>query len=151
MATTYATHADVARELRPLFPNGFNTTTQPTQADVSEEINRVTTSLRTRVIHAIGVEPPAGSDAALLIKRGVVAQVVAWVLRNAIIGHPASDVEKTTAPWVAVYRDVLSEIKMLPDLYRETVTAQRRVGATASDHQRDPVLPDDALSRTDYF
>lgn len=154
MATIYATVADIERELKALLPDGFPVTpgdgdSTPSAEDVAIEITRVTTGLRVRVVRALGAEPDATSDAAQLVQRGVVAQVTAWVLRRVSTGMAAVDVEKLMAPHVQIYRDVLKELEMLPDLYRQQTQEQRRVGRPAT--SRDPVLGDDALSRTDLF
>ncbi|GLC25067.1 hypothetical protein [Roseisolibacter agri] len=156
MPTVYANEADVARELVALLPSGFPADpaagdATPSKSAVTAEIAAVTTGLRVRVVRAIGVEPTANDDAAALVKRAIVAKVVAWALRRVSIGMSAVDVEKLTKPYEDVYRDVLKEIELLPDLFKAPTTETRRVGRTAAEHRRDPVLGDDALGRTDTY
>src|SRR5687768_9056291 len=130
MPTIYATHADISRELKELFPQGFTEATSPTGSEVTEELARVTASLRVRVMHAIGAEPAAGDDAAQLVKRGVVAKVTAWVYRRLRTGYSLVETAELVKPYEDTYKEVLSEIKLMPDLYRAPTPQQRHVGST---------------------
>ncbi|GJG88722.1 hypothetical protein tb265_39030 [Gemmatimonadetes bacterium T265] len=154
MPTVYAAPADVARELVALLPAGFPVEpaagdSTPSVADVVAEIQSVTTGLRVRVVRALGAEPQWTDDAAALLTRGVVHKVCAWVLRRVTTGMAVVDVVKLTQPYEDVYRDVLSEIQLLPDLFRATTVPEHRVGRPAA--PRCPVLGDDAVGRTDTY
>lgn len=150
--TTYATNDDVAQELAALFPNGFGATTQPAADDVDAKLTEITTVLRARVVFRLGAEPQAGDDGAVLIKRGVVAKVAAWVLRRAAIGYAMVDVQAMTQPYEDTYREVVETIDRLSALVQAGPTpTAHRVGATASANVRDPVQPDDAIGRTDLY
>lgn len=151
MPAIYATSADVATELAALFANGFTNATAPTGAQVDAEIADVTTVLRVRVVRQLGQEPGVGTDAATLIKRGVVKKVAAWVLRRASVGMSAVDVAKFTQPYEDAYKEVVAEIDQLPDQFAATTTAQIRVGATAPANQRDPVLSGDVLGNLSTY
>jgi hypothetical protein len=156
VATVYATRADVEAELKAVLPNGFpaapaagNATPSAAQADA--QLLEVTTSLRVRVIHALGQEPQAGDDAATLVKRGVVNAMCVWALRRIALGRSVTDTELLIKPYAEAYRSVLQEIELLPDLFKRTVAVTHHVGSTAMANRREPVLGDDALGRTDTY
>ena len=151
MPTIYATKTDIEDELQALFPSGFTEETDPTEDEVTAKIAEVTTGLRVRVVRALGQEPEAGNDAAALVKRGVVAKVVAWIIRKKSVGYGASEIEKQTKPYTDEYRDVKEEIEKLPDLYARETVVTTHVGRTHVDNRRDPILSDDAIGRTDTF
>jgi hypothetical protein len=151
MPTIYATKTDIEDELQALFPSGFTESTDPTEDEVTAKIAEVTTGLRVRVIRALGEEPEAGNDAAVLVKRGVVAQVVAWILRKVSVGYGAADVEKLVKPYTDTYADVKKEIEMLPDLYRKETVVTTHVGRTGADYRREPIMDDGVIGRTDTF
>jgi|SRR6185312_6195241 len=151
MPATYAVHADVANELRSLFQAGFSGATTPTDTEVTAEIQDVTTVLRVRVVRSLGVEPGAGTDAATLLKRGIVKKVAAWVLRRASIGYAAVDVMKLTQPYEDAYTEVVSEIDLLPDQFAATVVEKIRVGSTSPDNLRTPALSDQAIGNLSTY
>lgn len=151
MSTTYATISDIESELKELFPDGFSSTTDPTDDEVNAKIAEATAGLRVRVVRALGVEPEAGSDAASLVKRGVVAKVVGWLLRKKLVGYSVADITAQSKPYDTDYADVLAEIKLLPDLFRTTTVVTQHVGRTAAINRRAPILADDAIGRTDTF
>lgn len=156
MATTYATVADVENELKAVLPTGFPVApvagdSTPSQAQAAAQLLEVTTGLRVRVVNALGQEPEAGDDAATLVKRGVVNQMCAWALRRIALGRSATDVEVLVKPYADAYRGVLEEIKLLPDIFKRTIVGTHHVGSTAAENRRDPILGDDALSRTDLY
>jgi hypothetical protein len=151
MPTTYAAVADVAAELKALFSSGFSESSNPTEAEITEQIAAASVAVRVRITHRLGSEPETDSDGAKLAKRGVVAAVCAWILRRASVGYGAADVEALTKPYREDYRDTLKEIDLLPDHFKTTTEPRHHVGRTADDHQRDPALSDDALSRTDLY
>ncbi len=151
MSTVYATVSDVEKKLKGLYPDGFDNTTDPTEAEVAEDIEEVTTQLRVRVVRALGQEPTADSDGATLIKRGVVAKVVAEILREKSVGYGAADIAALTKPYEDIYTQVIAEIKMLPDMFRETATEELHVGHTRATAQRLPLLSDDAIGDFSRF
>jgi hypothetical protein len=151
MPAVYATHADVATELASLFGSGFSPTTKPTDTEVTSEIADVTTVLRVRVVRSLGVEPGAGTDAAILLKRGIVKKVSAWVLRRAMVGYAVVDVLKLTQPYEDAYTEVVSEIDLLPDQFAATTVEKIRVGSTAPENLRTPALSDQAIGNLSTF
>lgn len=151
MSTVYATVDDIEDELKSIYPDGFDADTDPTATKVTEKIAEVTTSLRVRVIRAIGSEPEAGSDAAVLVKRGVVADTVAWILRRGSLGYGEARVKELTQPYIDDYDEVVKQIETKPDTLKTPTTEEKRVGFTAMGSQRDPILSDDALNRRDTF
>jgi hypothetical protein len=151
MATIYATKTDIEDELQALFPNGFTSETDPTEEEVTAKIAEVTTGLRVRVIRALGEEPEAGNDAAALVKRGVVAQVAAWIIRKKSVGYGASEIEKQIKPYTDEYKAVKEEIEMLPDLFKRETVVTTHVGRTGADYRRAPIMDDGVIGRTDTF
>jgi hypothetical protein len=154
--TVYATRADVEAELKAVLPAGFPVTPSagnatPSQAQADAQLLEVTTGLRVRVIHALGQEPQAGDDAATLVKRGVVNAMCIWALRRIALGRSVTDTDLLIKPYADAYKGVLEEIRLLPDLFQRTIVAEHRVGTTAAENRRDPVLGDDALGRTDTY
>lgn len=151
MATTYATTTDIESELKELFPDGFDSTTDPTADEVNAKIEEATAGLRVRVVRALGVEPEANSDAAMLVKRGVVAKVVGWLLRKKLVGYSVADITAQSKPYDNDYSDVLKEIAMTADLFRTETVVTHHVGSTAVGNRRDPILGDDAIGNFSKF
>lgn len=151
MPNIYATVDDIEGELKELYPSGFDNTTDPTDTEVTAKIAEVTTGLHVRVVRALGAEPELGSDAAALVKRGVVAKVVAWLLRKKLVGYAAADILAQSGPYEKDYSDVLKEIEMVPDIFRTETVVTHHVGQTVEANRRAPILADDAIGRTDTF
>jgi hypothetical protein len=102
MADTYGvTPADVAAEMKNLFPAGFAASTTPTLAQVQSFIAVADLAVSIAVEVASAVAPQASDRIALLAKNVIVNRAAARVLRVVYMGNAPSEV----AALVAGYDD----------------------------------------------
>jgi hypothetical protein len=145
------TPADVASELKGLYPTGFSTTTVPTLAQVTEWISTADDIVRLHLIDETGTLPAASDSAARLAKTYIREWVKAQVIRAAYAGNDSTAIDAASRPYADLAKQVLKE---LDDMGSQAVgpgSASPGVGVAYTVPNRELAVTDDELDMDDNF
>jgi hypothetical protein len=147
MADTYGvTPADVAGELKNLFPHGFAASTSPSLAQVTSFIAIADLAVSIAVEIAAGVAPQASDRIALLAKDVVQNRVIARVLRYVYTGNAPSEVAALVGGYDDAAKVALSALTTLGTQAAGVGTPEVHVLTSTPMPSRDLLICDDDLN-----
>lgn len=151
MADTYGVvAADVAAELKGLYPDGFSGTTVPTLAQVTDWISTADDIVRLHIVDMTGATPAASDSAARLAKTFIKEWVKAQVMRAAYVGNDSLAVENASRPYADSAKTILKEIDGMGSQAAGTGDASARVSTSYLVPNRDLMIRDDMLDIEGY-
>lgn len=146
MADTYGvTPADVASELKGLFPAGFTTTTNPTLAMVTGWISTADVIVQLRVADVTGTIPAAADKAAVLAKRYIIEWTKEQVMRTVYAGNDPSRVDAAANPYRFSAKAMLADLETLGAQAAGAGEGSPRVRVFSELPDRDLMVTDDQL------
>lgn len=152
MADVYGvTPADVAEEVRNLFPHGFAASTIPSLAQVVTFITAADLEVAIAVGNAAGATPASSDRVAPLAKQVILNRVVARVLRIVYTGNAPSEVAALVGGYDAAAKSALDAITVLQTQAAGAGTEPAaHVVSSSTVPSRDLLVCDSDLGRPPY-
>lgn len=146
MADTYGvTAAEIASELKGLYPSGFSATTVPTLAQVTEWISTADDIVRLHVVDVSGASPASTDSAARLAKTYIKEWVKAQVIRTAYAGNDSAAIDQASRPYSDTAKLVLKAIDDMGSQAAGAGAASSRVSVSSMLPDRELIITDDML------
>lgn len=146
MPDVYAvTPAEVASELKGLFPLGFTSTTNATPSMVTGWISAADTIAQLRVSDVTGALPASSDKAAVLAKRYVIEWTKEQVMRTVYAGNDPDRVDAAARPYAISAKSMLNELEILGSQAAGSGDASPRVRVASMLPVRDLIIRDDML------
>lgn len=152
MADVYGvTPADIASELKGLYPQGFSGTTVPTYDQVVAWISVADSIVRLQLVDETGSEPAASDAAAPLAKVYIKEWVKSQVVRAAYIGNDPIAVQAAAKPFSDTADLVLKQLNEMGSQAIGTGAESPSIAVAYTVPQRELTVTDDELDMDDSY